>query len=78
MCLPQQNTIQHNWISKEPLSFHFIQQDKCRGHNLVASFLLFNHVGPSNTTLDLHLGDKHWVIFLAYNSGLICYQLVMK
>ena len=23
MCLPQQNTIQHNWLSKEPLSFHF-------------------------------------------------------
>ena len=22
-CLPQQNTIQHNWLSKEPSSFHF-------------------------------------------------------
>jgi hypothetical protein len=26
MCLPQQNTIQHNWLSKEPLSFHFRYQ----------------------------------------------------
>ena len=23
MCLPQQNSIQHNWLSKEPLHFHF-------------------------------------------------------
>jgi hypothetical protein len=23
MCLPQQNTFQHNWLSKEPLTFHF-------------------------------------------------------
>jgi hypothetical protein len=23
MCFPQQNTIQHNWLSEEPLSFHF-------------------------------------------------------
>jgi hypothetical protein len=22
--VPQQNTTQHNWLSKEPLSFHFI------------------------------------------------------
>ena len=22
-CLPQQNTIQHSWLSKEPLNFHF-------------------------------------------------------
>jgi hypothetical protein len=25
MCLPQQNSIQHNWLSKEPLSFHFTE-----------------------------------------------------
>ena len=28
-CLPQQNTIWHNWFSKEPLGFHFIQVMDC-------------------------------------------------
>ena len=30
-CLPQQNTIQHNWLSKEPLSFHFRNLFSFRG-----------------------------------------------
>ena len=55
-CIPQQNTIQHNWISKEPSSFHFIFVDRLPSCSLGC---------PGTFSVDLSCLKPYWLCLLS-------------
>ena len=61
-CLPQQNTIQHNWLSKEPLKFPLQQSNKMEGTVTVQGMwgmeLGWGH--PQSQGMWLPISDRNW------------------